>query len=119
MKFLIFFLCIFCLFSLSKKEIPAFTHQSQNCRVEHLAFLEEVSGSSIWGIENITPTMVYVSDHEISPQKKKFSESFCRFFRNAEWFSLPDYFLLRLPESRSNLFLIFQYSLALWQVFLQ
>lgn len=92
MKFLIFFLCIFCLFSLSKKEIPAFTHQSQNCRVEHLAFLEEVSGSSIWGIENITPTMVYVSDHEISPQKKNSLKVFAGFSEMRNGFRCPTIF---------------------------
>lgn len=119
MKFLIFFLSIFFLFNLSKKEVQAFPQQSENCSAEHLTFLEDEIGISIWGIENITSTVIYISDHEISPQKKKFSENFCQFFRNAKWFSLSEPSLFRVPESPGNLFLIFHYTLALWQVFLQ
>ncbi len=87
--------------------------------VDCTSYFESGAADYMWSLEKSETTSIVSNDNQLSHQKKRGLDSFCRFFRHSEWFSLPVTFLFQKPESRTNLFLIYHYSLSLWQVFLQ
>jgi hypothetical protein len=59
------------------------------------------------------------SEDPLSIKKSRQAESNCKFHDLAQWLGLSVQNQLASSESVINLFLIFHFSLSLWQVFLQ
>lgn len=91
----------------------------QHSVVNSSSCFESGNADQFWGIEKSETTLLGSTDSQLSIQKKRGQDSFSRFFRSADWISAPASFVLQKNESRINLFLIYHFSLSLWEAFLQ
>lgn len=111
---------IFCIILFSQTGfIHAQQSKSQGSAVNCSARFESGNADQFWGIEKSETLLFGSTDNQISIQKKRGQDSFSRFFRSADWTSAPASFVLQKNESRINLFLIYHFSLSLWEAFLQ
>jgi hypothetical protein len=97
----------------NKSNYYQFSITDENCRFE--------SGhtDNIWNFEKNENNIFELSNKKLSENKKRLTGNDCSFSNNTAKNYTKIAGLLPILNSKTNLFLIYQFTLSLWQVFLQ
>jgi len=117
--FLIIVFSLISVFSIHRIENrKADTTQNSAVREQSSSFESGIS-DFMWGFDKTEVSFFSTTDNQTSVPKKRTHESFLKFFNISGYFPIVENFISSFWESPYNLFLIRQFSLSLWQVFLQ
>lgn len=119
MKFYLLLFGLFFLLPISKSETKHNVSHQQSVEWNKQTCFESGSPDIKGEFEKTEISFFSSINNQLSYQKNRNKDASSRFYNFSYWFSQPVTGFYNGQASRFNLFLIFHFTLSLWQVFLQ
>jgi hypothetical protein len=119
MKFFVLFVGLLSLLFFNQGEIKNGSNYRHFSITDKNCCFESGHADSIWNFEKNESNIFELSNKKLSENKKRLTGNACSFLNNTAINHEKSLGSLPILNSKANLFLIYQFTLSLWQVFLQ